>query len=357
MIFYDKMKILAIHLRGFMDYAQLRGISRKALMRSMKNPPSDFDNPDAKADIADYFALLTYISKTLSDDLLGVRVGNQLNLNTLGVIYKISLKATTNDEAIYYCHSYLRKTIPLLQITGSVSGRLAVTTLQIGTGDSVVDRIILETLLTIMAREIRIISGEETRVRLTSPHHHAGYPAEWTKGRSFTISFNQTVLKASLQAHHSWGLDVLIPEYLRLVSSMKPERSFGARVKIAALNLAKPGLPDLKTVAAAFNMTERTLQRRLTSEGSTYRQMMDELKQEISGLLLRHDRFSVADISSVLGYSESAAFIHCFRKWHGESPMRMREYGFTNSQNAVHAKKYRSRKAAKKRKERKGSFF
>lgn len=33
------MKILAIHLKKFTDYAQLRGISYKALMRSMKNPP------------------------------------------------------------------------------------------------------------------------------------------------------------------------------------------------------------------------------------------------------------------------------------------------------------------------------
>lgn len=326
-----------------MDYALLRGIPRKELMRSMQNPPLDFDNPDAKADFSDYCALLTYIFNALNDELLGVRVGSQLNLNTLGVIYKISLKATTNDEAIYYCHSYLRKTFPLMQITGTTSGRLAVTTLQIDTGDGGVDRIILETLLTIMAREIRIISGEETRIRLTSPYHHNGYPDEWAKGRSFTISFNQTILKAALQAHHSWGLDVLIPEYLRLVSNMKPEHSFGARVKIAALNLAKPALPDLKTVAAAFNMTERTFQRRLTSEGATYREMIDQLKREISGLLLRHNRFSIADISSVLGYSEPAAFIHSFRKWHGESPMRMREYGFTE-RSTIHAKPRRSEK-------------
>lgn len=334
------MKILAIHFRGFMDYGQLRGISPKRLLQSMKNPPSDFDDPDAKAAFTDYCSLLTYISNTLGDDLLGLRVGSHLNLNTLGVIYKISLKATTNDEAVYYCHSYLRRTFPLLQIAGSVSGRRAVTTLQIDTGDSGVDRTILETLLTIMAREIKFISGEETHVRLTSPHHHSGYPAAWSKARSFTISFNQTVLKAALREHHSWGLDVLIPEYLRLISGMKAERSFDARVKIAALHLAKPALPDLKTVAAAFNMTGRTLQRRLALEGSTYRQIVDELKREISGLLLRHDRFSVADISSVLGYSEPAAFIHSFRKWYGESPMRMRSMGLRRA-------KYRSRKAAK----------
>lgn len=110
-----------------------------------------------------------------------------------------------------------------------------------------------------------------------------------------------------------------------LIERMKPDRSFADKVRVAALNLARPTLPDLKMVASGFNLNERTFQRRLMVEGITYRQIMDDLKQEISGLLLRHDRFSVTDIASVLGYSEPAAFIRSFRKWHGESPLRMRK--------------------------------
>lgn len=318
------MKILATHLKKFMDYAALRGISYRALMQSMKNPPKDFNDPHAKADMNDYYNLIDYIAVALGEDLVGVRVGSQLNLNTLGVIYKISLKAATNEEAVFYCHSYLKKTLPSLKIESLTSGRSIVTELSINSGRDRVDRIMLETLLTIMAREIKIISGAQTDVLLFSPYYHAGYPSGWKKGRSFSIKFNQGILKAALRDVSKWGLDVLIPEYLTLIEQMKSDHSFAGKVKIAALNLARPALPDLGTLAGVFNMDERTFQRRLNSEETTYRQIIDELKQQITDLLLRHGRFSISDISAVLGYSEPSSFIHSFRKWHGKSPLRMR---------------------------------
>jgi AraC-like DNA-binding protein len=319
------MKILATHLKKFMDYAELRGISYRALIQSMKNPPKNFNDPHAKADLSDYYNLIEYIATALGEDLVGVRVGSQLNLNTLGVIYKISLKAATNEEVIFYCHSYLKKTLPSLKIELSTSGRAVMTGLSIKSGSDHVDRIILETLLTIMAREIKIISGEHTNVQLFSPYYHAGYPMGWKKGESFSIKFNRIILKAALRDVSGWGLDVLIPEYLTLIEQMKSDYSFAGKVKIAALNLARPTLPDLKTLAGVFNLDDRTFQRRLNPESTTYRQIIDELKQEISDLLLRHDRFSISDISSALGYSEPSAFIRSFRKWYGKSPLRMKK--------------------------------
>lgn len=318
------MKILAIHLKKFMDYAGLRGIPYKALVRSIKKSPVDFSDSHAKVDLADYYDVIQYIHTTLGDDLLGVRVGSQLNLNTLGVIYKISLKAATNEEAVFYCHSYLRKTFPSLEIVTTTSDRSVVTELSIDSGRNPVDRIILETLLTIMAREIKIIAGEQTNVLLFSPYYHSGYPIGWKKGKSFSVKFNQTILKVALRDLNPWGLDVLIPEYLMLIERMKSIHSFADSVKIAALNLARPTLPDLKTLAGSFSMNERTFQRRLNSEGTSYRQLIDELKREISDLLLRHARFSISDISSVLGYSEPSAFIHSFQKWFGKNPLNIR---------------------------------
>jgi AraC-like DNA-binding protein len=319
------MKILAIHLKKFMDYAQLRGIAHNELVQSIKNPPADFNDPHAKVDMADYYTVVELISRSLGDDLLGLRVGSHLNLNTLGVIYKISLKSTTNEEALFYCHSYLQKTFPSLNIVKSVTRRSAMFELNMSTGAAQVNRIILETLLTIMAREIQAISGEQTNIRLSSPYYTKDYPSNWAKGSSFAIKFQQTILKAALKDNSRWGLDVLIPEYLMLIQHMRPEKSFADKVKIAVLNLAKPTLPDLQMVADGFNLNERTFQRRLLAEGITFRQIIDELKQTISDLLIRHNRFSVADISSLLGYSEPSAFIHAFKKWHGKPPQQARK--------------------------------
>jgi len=39
-----------------------------------------------------------------------------------------------------------------------------------------------------------------------------------------------------------------------------------------------------------------------------------------------HDRFTITDIASVLGYSEPVAIIHSFKKWHGHPPQKMRDF-------------------------------
>lgn len=319
------MKILAIHLKRFIDYAELRGISKKELLTAMKTQPSDFNDPDSKVDAADFYAVVNLISKFLNDDLLGLRVGNHLNLNTLGAIYKISLKATTNQEALFYCQDYLRKTFPLIKIVNSFNASLAMIELSSKKDDDPVNRIILETILTIVAREIKIISGEDTDLKIFSPFHSADYPSDWDRGDSFAVKFKQTILKASLQDNSKWGLDILIPEYLKLITSMKPEKSFHNKIKIAALHMARPTLPDLAMVASAFNLTDRTFQRRLVKEGVTFRQVNEGLKKEISELLIRHHRFSVADISYLLGYAEPASFIHSFKKWYGVTPKSLRQ--------------------------------
>ncbi len=319
------MKILAKHLSCFVDYGQLRGIPVRELRKVMKSPP-DFADASAKVSLADFYAVVQYLSLTLNDPLLGIHVGQGLNLNTLGAIYRISLKATTNQEALHYCQSYLQKTFPHLTIHNATVGRTASTSISLPPGYETITRYILETILTVMAREIAIISGEDINVKLSSPYYASDYPPEWKKGATFEIKFSQTLLKAAVQDNTRWGLDLLIPEYLALIESMEAQSSFDSKVKLTALRMATPRLPALETLAGFFNLTARTFQRRLVAENTTFRQITDDLKRDISSLLILHDRFSIADIASVLGYSEPAAFIHSFKKWHGHPPQKMRDF-------------------------------
>jgi AraC-like DNA-binding protein len=188
-----------------------------------------------------------------------------------------------------------------------------------------INRIILENMLTLMGREINVIAGEYSNLKIFSPFHTPTYPEPWEKGELFKLTFSKTILKAAIKDNSHWGFEILIPEYLKIMESLRPDQSFSNKVKLVALNQAKPSLPDLELVADTFNLTSRTLQRRLLAEGVTFRQITEELKQNICNLLIRHDRFSINDLSHVLGYSESAAFIHSFKKWYGVSPQAYKE--------------------------------
>jgi AraC-like DNA-binding protein len=310
--FYDNMGILALHLDNFTDYARIRGM------------PYETTGPGASIAEEDFYAVIDKIAAYLNDELLGIRVGDHRSLNTLGAIYRISLKAVTIQEALYFCQAYLRETFPLIQVVNSMGEDFATIGLSIDNDRDQSNRIILETTLTIVAREIKLISGEETEVIVYSPYFKAGYPSNWRKGEGFMVKFRLSLLKAALKDNSHWGLDILIQEYLGLIEELKTPEDFSSRIKKAMLRMAKPQLPGLETVAYAFNQTPRTLQRRLEEEQTSFRQLAEELKRRICDLLIRHDRYAVTDLAFLLGYSDAAAFIHSFTKWYGQSPNKIR---------------------------------
>lgn len=311
-----------------MEYARWKGISSSEMIQVMQNPPKDFLEETSVVNEEDFYAVLDLAEQNLKDDLLGIYLGKFLNLNALGLIYRISLQATTVEEALHYLQTYLNTTFPIIEIKTIINESLATIQLAIQNKQITLNRIILEYALTVMSRELSMMTAEQAQIRLYSPFYGTTYPKPWSQGLDFSLDFTPTILKAALQDRSRLQLDILIPEYLKLLEGLKDVQSFSNKVKIASLNMARPELPDLETIADAFHLTPRTLQRRLGEENATFRQIIDDLKRQISALLIRHNRFSVSDISYVLGYSEPAAFIHSFKKWYGDSPKRVRK-GFS----------------------------
>lgn|GEM_PF-750455 len=320
LIYCDKMKILARHLNSFIAYARVRNIPAAAIMEVVEHPPADWQDETATVDAGDFYNVVSFIYNTLKDELLGIHVGNFVHLQHLGAIYQISVKSTTVDEALFYCRSYLARTYPLVRVMMTTTGTLTTIDLSIDDDPGPVHRIILEHMAALIAREIQAISGEDVDLSVTSPFYSPDHPASWKKGPRYTVVFSETILKAALKDNSHWGFDVLIPAYLSLMEALDPDTSFSNKVRLTALNMANPCLPDQPMIADAFNITPRTLQRRLAEEGATYRKISEDLKQKICDLLIRHDRYSILDISHILGYSEPAAFIHSFKKWHGVPP-------------------------------------
>jgi AraC-like DNA-binding protein len=329
LIIHDKMKILALHLYHIIEYAYMRGISRQELISLMKNPPVNFLDETATVSEEDFYVVINEIDRQLPEDGLGIRLGNFLNLGALGLIYQISLQASTIEEALHYLQMYLNATFPIVNIQTMVNADSVSIILSIDNARTEANRIILENILTVIAKEVKLMTTKEVSITKTSPFFSKDYPDDWLVSDKYSVSFTPTILKATLQDISRQQLDVLIPEYLKLIEGLKSEPSFTNKVKITSLHLAKPELPDLASVADAFHLTPRTFQRRLLTENITFRQITDDLRKQISNLLIRHNRFSITDISYVLGYSEPAAFIHSFKKWFGDAPDRLRQKTFS----------------------------
>ncbi len=82
--------------------------------------------------------------------------------------------------------------------------------------------------------------------------------------------------------------------------------------------------PTLEGVALALHKSARALQRELQGAGTTFREVLDTLRQELAESYLREPRHSIGDIAFLLGFSEPSAFHRSFRKWTGLTPQGFR---------------------------------
>lgn len=86
-----------------------------------------------------------------------------------------------------------------------------------------------------------------------------------------------------------------------------------------------PGtLPDQATVAAELFISPRTLARRLSEEGTSFRALLDEVRRLLAEELLAHTDMSSEQVGTRLGYADSASFIRAFRRWNHCPPQEYR---------------------------------
>lgn len=78
-------------------------------------------------------------------------------------------------------------------------------------------------------------------------------------------------------------------------------------------------------VAAQFNLHPKTLQRRLATEGTTFAQEMDRVRQEVAERYLRDTDSSLSHLTHALGYAEQSVLIRSCRRWFGRGPTAQRE--------------------------------
>jgi AraC-like DNA-binding protein len=94
-------------------------------------------------------------------------------------------------------------------------------------------------------------------------------------------------------------------------------------VKDALANL-QDGVPSLHVITRRLGISERTLRRRLKSIGTSYSEILKEMRAMAAKNLLRDKMVTVDRVAAQLGYSESANFRHAFKRWTGQSPYSYR---------------------------------
>lgn len=89
--------------------------------------------------------------------------------------------------------------------------------------------------------------------------------------------------------------------------------------------LEKLKLPSAKEIATQLNISEQTLRRKLSLEGTSYQQIKDELRNNLANKLLSSKTNTIAQVGRFLNFSEPRAFTRAYKKWSGITPKDYRK--------------------------------
>ena len=82
---------------------------------------------------------------------------------------------------------------------------------------------------------------------------------------------------------------------------------------------------SIDQVAGALQVSVRTLRRRLSEDGTSFRALSERIRVQTARRLLREQGMTVTAVAEQLGFSDVRAFRRAFKRWVGRVPGEMRQ--------------------------------
>lgn len=103
-----------------------------------------------------------------------------------------------------------------------------------------------------------------------------------------------------------------------------PRDAWAERARAQIVTTMGRGSVELGALARALGLSERTLQRRLGEEGTSYQEVLDAARFELARSYLPNARLSLSEIAYLLGFQDLSAFYRAFSRWAGVTPAEYR---------------------------------
>jgi len=99
------------------------------------------------------------------------------------------------------------------------------------------------------------------------------------------------------------------------------EKPMVGRVRKTLLSVLPEG-PTEQLVARKLGMSKSSLHVALSREGATYREILNQTREELARGYLEDGRCTIKEIAFLLGFSDATTFSRAFKRWTGEPPLR-----------------------------------
>jgi AraC-like DNA-binding protein len=108
-----------------------------------------------------------------------------------------------------------------------------------------------------------------------------------------------------------------------LLQELPRAESFTARVRELITEGLAGGKAGVADAASALHVSQRTLARRLDEEGTSFKELTDQVRRSLALRYVGQTDLAFSEIAFLLGFSQVSAFHRAFKRWTDQTP---REY-------------------------------
>jgi AraC-like DNA-binding protein len=317
---------------------QKHNIAAASLLQRADLSERDLIKQPSRIAAAAQSKLLEYAAEALEDSAFGLHLAQQVNPREAGLLYYVASAAKSIGEALALYARYCRIVneavrVKLLQAQGGVGVEFNI----VGVSRHRV-RQNVEFGIAAIVKGLRETAGRNIHPTHVSFAHARnsdlrqferffGCPVEFGAPTDQLVFSNET-LTLSLVTEDRHLLETLQP----ICDEAAKERNTAkgtlrASIETEAQKLLPHGKANRRAVARELGMSERTLTRRLAKEGTSYDEVVDQLRHSLAVQYIKERSISLSQIAWLLGYEGSTSFNHAFVRWTGRSPSKARNQG------------------------------
>ncbi|TBW59492.1 AraC family transcriptional regulator [Marinobacter halodurans] len=320
-------------LRQYVRAAEHKGIDTAPLLARAGLALSPGQPDDARIDGERFQRFIHLLTELTDNPILGLETGDFVQPGSYTVLGYITMSCATLGEAIQYIIPY-EKLVGDMGLTRFLLDSDTMHLIwQCAYNDPLVRPQMIDNVIASWINYARWLaddaetSPQAVHLERRSPgaQLEQAYRERWGCPVYFEAQDNRVVASRLLLERPLRQPDPALRRTLEAharsqLAAMTADTALLTRARQAIRQQLLQGISRQDIVAGQLHMTGRTLQRKLSQEGSSYQSLLDEVRQSLAEDFLCNTSLAIPDIALRLGFSEPASFHRRFKRNTGMTP-------------------------------------
>ncbi len=320
-------------IRGILHACEALGIPQRELLTAMGTTPHVVATDDARVPQAAFDRIWLHLGERFPENPMGLRVAERIGNAADSWVAQLALLSRNLEEAmtalVRFCRLFAEGETLIARntrvgrefelIARSLPSRAARHLYEFGLGRVMIfaRHVVGGSLMPVSAIVRRRPHRDPVFDRVFGPHVRFDGPRY-----ALTIP-NADLARPSVKSQPK--LRKLVQEKVDVLAESLPQAGgMSLRVRHTLVTLLPVGRGTLQELARACGVSNRTLQRRLDDEGTTFAAVLDDVRYALARDLLKQPGSSIATAAGALGFSSHASFHAAFCRWAGMTPGQFR---------------------------------